>query len=137
MQPTSTPKRKHRVSLVCQQTLSVGHGRLIVGLVKIVKADPREAHFIRGPLAAAGPVLRIRVMDVAIAVVVPGRDVDHRTRREDRRHVLSVVIGDAPAELVLLQHLRDVFVDERNCNSHGDFVFVAAGVTPARADARG
>src|ERR1700692_4855116 len=43
---------------------------------------------------------------------------------------------DAPAELVLPQHLRDVFVDARDRDSDGDSVRVAAGLALAGTRSR-
>ena len=63
-------------------------------------ADPRERHVVDRPLAEAGPVLRIRVVDVVRRVVVPARDLEDRSLRQERRGIVGVVVDDVPAELV-------------------------------------
>src|SRR3954463_12578653 len=64
--------------------------RLILGLVDVEQAHPREAHFIDRALAVSTPVARVRVVLVGGGVVVPRGDVNDRPRRQNRRDVVGV-----------------------------------------------
>src|ERR1044072_7442761 len=68
---------------------------LLVG--EVVPGDPREAHLVDGPLAAADPVARIGI-GFGGRVVVPADDVQHRPRRIDRRHIVRIDADDVPVE---------------------------------------
>src|SRR3954470_16013980 len=75
--------------------------RLILGLVDVEQAHPREAHFINRALAISNPVARVRVVLVGGRVVVPRGDVNDRSGRQNRRDVVGVRVRDVPAELVV------------------------------------
>ena len=58
-----------------------------------------ERHVVARPLTEAGPVARIGIPLVRGRVVVPRRDVENTALRQQRLHVLGVVVGDVPAEV--------------------------------------
>src|SRR6266487_4323342 len=91
----------NRESLIRRLLLPRLHALLVVGLVDVEQADPCKAHLVDRPLAVADPVPRIRVVLVRRRVVVPRGDVNDRSRRQDRLHLVGIRIGDMPAELVV------------------------------------
>src|SRR6188474_1800356 len=102
LKPSTTsaaaPSRTH---LFIGLQLSLVHALLVLGVVDVEQADPRKAHLVDSALAVADPVPRVRVVLVGGGVVVPRGDVDDRPRRENRRDIVGVGIGDVPAELIV------------------------------------
>src|SRR5262245_2106486 len=97
-------KRPAMISLILlsgPRRFSRGHASFVIFLIEIVQADPGEAHFIDRPLAIADPVFRIGIMRIVVGIVVPRRNVDHRTGWQQRRDLLCIRIRDAPAELIV------------------------------------
>src|SRR5437870_11701455 len=73
---------------------------LKIRFVQIRQRDPCEAHFIDRPLPVANPVSRIRVVFVVGRVVVPRRNVNDRSGRQQWGGVVGIWIRDMPPELI-------------------------------------
>src|SRR5437588_2831016 len=58
------------------QLLSRLDALLIIRFIDVEQAHPREAHLVGCPLSTAHPILRIGIVAIVIAVVVPRRNVD-------------------------------------------------------------
>jgi hypothetical protein len=81
--------------------LPCGEAGFVIGLIDIEEADPGEAHFVDGALAAADPVFGVEGVGVVVGVVVPGGEVDDGAGGEDGRDFIGVGISHAPAELIV------------------------------------
>src|SRR5262245_24197540 len=74
---------------------------LVIILVKVGQRYPSEAHLVNRALAVPDPVPRIRVVFIVGGVVVPRRDVNDRSGRQERRNFVLVWVRDMPSELII------------------------------------
>src|SRR6478672_4789845 len=61
-----------------------------------VVAHPREAHFIDQAFTASDPVSRVWILRIPRRIVVPRDDMKDGARRQQRRAVVRVVVGQLP-----------------------------------------
>ena len=95
--PPSAAKVAFSCPFLCAQAALV---ELLGG--HLVVAHPGEAHIVDRPLAKADPIVGIGVGFVADRVVVPADDMQDRSGRQQRLHIVFVQVNDVPSEIVFV-----------------------------------